>query len=104
MRFLSLATFTCALLFAAGPEYDRALDLYKHTDYEGSLKLLLPLRERSRRWSNPKPCCRLPLPVRAAPWRATLPLRRAIALRIAIVPCSSADLLLPKGRHPTPLS
>ncbi|PYT32079.1 MAG: hypothetical protein DMG58_10895 [Acidobacteria bacterium] len=47
MRFLSLATFTCALLFAAGPEYDRALDLYKHTDYEGSLKLLLRLQERS---------------------------------------------------------
>jgi len=34
-------------LFAAGPEYESALDLYKHTDYEGSLKLLLPLQERS---------------------------------------------------------
>ena len=44
MRFLSIATFTCALLLGAGPEYDRALDLYKHTDYEESLKLLLPLQ------------------------------------------------------------
>jgi tetratricopeptide (TPR) repeat protein len=43
MRLLSLATLTCAFLFAAGPEYDRALELYKHTDYEGSLKLLLSL-------------------------------------------------------------
>jgi Flp pilus assembly protein TadD len=34
-------------LFAAGPEYESALDLYKHTDYEASLKLLLPLQERS---------------------------------------------------------
>ncbi len=47
MRLLSLATLTCAFLFAAGPEYDRALDLYKHTDYEASLKVLLPLGERS---------------------------------------------------------
>jgi len=45
MRLLLLATFTCAFLFAAGPD-DRALDLYKHTDYEGSLKLLLPLQEK----------------------------------------------------------
>jgi len=44
MRFFSLAIFTCAWLFAAGPEYDRAMDLYKHTEYEGSLKLLLPLQ------------------------------------------------------------
>jgi tetratricopeptide (TPR) repeat protein len=46
MRLLSLATLTCAFLFAAGAEYDRALDLYKHTDYEGSLKLLLPLQQK----------------------------------------------------------
>jgi len=47
MRLLLLATFTCAFLFAAGSEYDRALDLYKHTHYEASLKLLLPLDEKS---------------------------------------------------------
>ena len=46
MRLLLLATFTCALLFGAGPGYDRALDLYEHTDYEGSLKLLLPLQKK----------------------------------------------------------
>jgi len=46
MRLLLLTTSTCALLFAAGAEYDRAFDLYKHTDYDGSLKLLLPLHEK----------------------------------------------------------
>jgi len=46
MRLLSLTALTCAFLFAAGPEYDRALELYKHTDYEGSLGVLLPLPEK----------------------------------------------------------
>src|SRR5579859_3040387 len=46
MRLLSLTALTCAFLFAAGPEYDRALELYKHTDYEGSLRVLLPVPEK----------------------------------------------------------
>jgi len=49
MRLVSLAAFicACAFLFAGGSEYDRALGLYKQTNYEGSLNLLLPLEEKS---------------------------------------------------------
>jgi Flp pilus assembly protein TadD len=37
MRRISLILW-CAPLLATGPEYDRALALYNHTDYEASLK------------------------------------------------------------------
>ncbi len=47
MRLLSLLLLICASLFAAGREYDRALELYKHTDYEASLALLLPVPQES---------------------------------------------------------
>src|SRR5712692_2913219 len=43
---LTLLPILCASLFAANPEYDRALDLYNHTEYENSLKLLLPLSQK----------------------------------------------------------
>ena len=43
MRQLVVFTMLAVLLCAASPEYDRALELYSHTDYEGSLKLLLPV-------------------------------------------------------------
>ena len=45
MRVLLLPILS-ASLFAAAPEYDRALDLYSHTEYESSLKLLLPLSQK----------------------------------------------------------
>src|SRR5579862_4409572 len=35
-----LLTLACATLFAAAPEYRRALDLYNRTEYEASLQLL----------------------------------------------------------------
>src|SRR5579863_3477645 len=44
--FLAFALVSMPL-YAAGAEYDRALDLYKHTDYQASLNLLLPAQEKS---------------------------------------------------------
>jgi Flp pilus assembly protein TadD len=46
MRLLLLPVLACASLFAATPEFERALGLYNHTDYETSLKLLLPLSDK----------------------------------------------------------
>jgi len=45
-RFLAFALVYLPLC-AAGAEYDRALDLYKHTDYQASLNLLLPAQEKT---------------------------------------------------------
>ena len=45
-RFLAVALVYLPLC-AAGAEYDRALDLYKHTDYQASLNLLLPAQEKT---------------------------------------------------------
>jgi tetratricopeptide (TPR) repeat protein len=45
-RFLAFA-LVCLPLCAAGAEYDRAFDLYKHTDYQASLHLLLPAGEKA---------------------------------------------------------
>ena len=47
MRLYSSFFVICASVFAAAPEFDRAVDLYNHTEYEASLKLLLPLSEKS---------------------------------------------------------
>ena len=42
--FLVLTTVALvAPLFASGPEYGQALNLYKRTDYQASLDLLLPV-------------------------------------------------------------
>jgi Flp pilus assembly protein TadD len=47
MRLVSSFLIICATVFATAREYDRAVDLYNHTEYEASLKLLLPLQEKS---------------------------------------------------------
>ena len=47
MRRLLVLTMMCVPLGAAGPEYDRALELYSHTNYQDSLKLLLPVEEKT---------------------------------------------------------
>ena len=47
MRQLVLFTMLAVPLCAASPEYERALELYSHTDYEGSLKLLLPVEAKT---------------------------------------------------------
>jgi tetratricopeptide (TPR) repeat protein len=47
MRHLVAVAFVCLPLYAAVAEYDRALDLYTHTDYQASLNLLLPAREKA---------------------------------------------------------
>lgn len=46
MRTLILITLISASLAAAASDYDRALDLYKHTDYQASLKVLQQLKEK----------------------------------------------------------
>ena len=45
MRLLAILVGT--ILLAGGPTYQRALTLYNHTDYSGSLKLLLPVQQKS---------------------------------------------------------
>jgi tetratricopeptide (TPR) repeat protein len=45
-RLLAFAVL-CVPLSAASPEYERALDLYSHTDYQASLQLLLPAQEKT---------------------------------------------------------
>ncbi len=47
MRHLLAVAFVCVPLSAAVAEYDRALDLYTHTDYQASLNLLLPAGEKA---------------------------------------------------------
>ena len=47
MRPLLALAILSVPLCAAGAEYDRALDLYKHTDYQASLSLLLPAHEKA---------------------------------------------------------
>ena len=46
MRPSLLLLVVSASLFAASPDYDRALDLYNHTEYQASLNLLLPLAQK----------------------------------------------------------
>jgi tetratricopeptide (TPR) repeat protein len=46
MRRLFLFAFVCGSLLAANPDYGRALDLYNHTEFDASLKLLLPAQEK----------------------------------------------------------
>jgi tetratricopeptide (TPR) repeat protein len=46
VRTLILITLISASLAAAASDYDRALDLYKHTDYQASLKVLQQLKEK----------------------------------------------------------
>ena len=49
LLFYFLVLTTAALvvpLFASGPEYGQALNLYKRTDYQASLELLLPVRQK----------------------------------------------------------
>ena len=40
------AVLSVSSLMAASPGFDRALNLYNHTDYEDSLKVLLPLQQQ----------------------------------------------------------
>ena len=44
--FLAFAIL-CVPFCAAGAEYDRALDLYNHTEYQASIKLLLPAHQKT---------------------------------------------------------
>ena len=44
--FLAFAIL-CVPFCAAGAEYDRALDLYNHTDYQASINLLLPEHQKT---------------------------------------------------------
>lgn len=46
-RFLLVAVCLAASVCAATPAYEQALDLYNHTEYQASLRLLLPLQEKS---------------------------------------------------------
>src|ERR1041385_106030 len=48
MRYFLLFVTAALLapLFASGPEYGRALNLYKRTEYQASLDLLLPVAEK----------------------------------------------------------
>src|SRR5579872_481998 len=47
MRQLALLALVCASLFGGGPKYDQALHLYNRTEYQASLKLLLPSFQKS---------------------------------------------------------
>src|SRR6267143_2118956 len=44
--FLFTTAALVAPLFASGPEYAKALNLYKRTEYQASLELLLPVRQK----------------------------------------------------------
>jgi tetratricopeptide (TPR) repeat protein len=46
MRRLFLFSIVCSSLLGAGQEYRRALELYNRTEYDASLKLLLPPQEK----------------------------------------------------------
>jgi len=46
MRGIALSVCLTALLAAATPELERAKKLYNYTDYDGSLRLLLPLAQK----------------------------------------------------------
>lgn len=46
MRTLVLISLISATLVAAASDYDRALDLYKHTEYQASLKVLQHVKEK----------------------------------------------------------
>jgi len=47
MRQLAVLAFVCASLVAGSSKYDHALRLYNHTEYQASLKLLLPPQHKS---------------------------------------------------------
>jgi Flp pilus assembly protein TadD len=47
MRQLALLALVCVSLFAGGSKYDQALRLYNRTEYQASLKLLLPSQHKS---------------------------------------------------------
>ena len=47
MRHLLAFALVGTPLFAASPDYERALELYQHTDYHASLKLLQPAQEKT---------------------------------------------------------
>jgi tetratricopeptide (TPR) repeat protein len=47
MRHLLAFALACTPLFAAGEDYDRALELYQHTDYPASLNLLLTAQQKT---------------------------------------------------------
>jgi tetratricopeptide (TPR) repeat protein len=47
MRQLALLALVCASLFAGGSKYDQALHLYNRTEYQASLKLLLPAQHKT---------------------------------------------------------
>lgn len=47
MRLLTMLAVLCVALWAASPDYERALDLYSHTEYRASLRLLLPVQEKT---------------------------------------------------------
>jgi len=47
MRHLLAFAILCVPFCATGAEYGRALELYQHTDYQGSLDLLLPAQEKT---------------------------------------------------------
>ena len=47
MRHLAVLAFVCASLVAGSSKYDQALRLYNHTEYQASLKLLLPPQHKS---------------------------------------------------------
>lgn len=47
MRSLLAVAVLCAPFCATGADYGRALELYKHTDYQASLNVLLPAQEKT---------------------------------------------------------
>jgi tetratricopeptide (TPR) repeat protein len=47
MRLLLAFALVCIPLCAVSADYDRAVELYQHTDYQGSLNLLLPTQEKT---------------------------------------------------------
>jgi Flp pilus assembly protein TadD len=47
MRHLLAFALVCTPVFATSADYERALELYQHTDYHASLNLLLPAQEKT---------------------------------------------------------
>ena len=47
LRQFALLALVCSSLFAGSPKYDQALRLYNRTEYQASLKLLLPSPHKS---------------------------------------------------------